>query len=85
MNSLKLKTEVTVIITWKKEILQRIFGPRKENDAELSTMTMTTTSKWVLTAQTRSRRYGCLVHVATHGAYRQTDGQKGSWIMLKNV
>jgi len=25
---------VTVIATWKREILQRIFGPRKENDDE---------------------------------------------------
>lgn len=41
-----MKTVVTVTGTWKREILQRIFGPRKENDAEW--MIIITSSKWVL-------------------------------------
>ena len=40
-----MKTVVTVTATWKREILQRIFGPRKENDAE---WIIITSSKWVL-------------------------------------
>jgi hypothetical protein len=48
-----MKKVVTVIATWKREILQRIFGPRKVNDAEWMMMMMmiittTTCSKWVL-------------------------------------
>jgi hypothetical protein len=40
-----MKMVVTVIATWKRDILQRIFGPRKENDAE---WIITASSKWVL-------------------------------------
>jgi len=36
---------VTVIATWKREILQRIFGSRKENDAE---WILITSSEWLL-------------------------------------
>jgi hypothetical protein len=40
-----MKKVITVIVTWKREILQRIFGPRKENDAD---WIIITSSKWVL-------------------------------------
>lgn len=46
MNSLKMKTADTAIATWKRLILQRIFGPRKKNYVEW--MIIITSSKWVL-------------------------------------
>jgi hypothetical protein len=44
MTSLKKKTADIMTATWKREILQRISGPKKENDAEW----IRTSSKWIL-------------------------------------